>query len=97
MKKDLQINTVKCVGVSQIIPEDWADWIWCPLSEDAPFSWGGNNHSLVDAVSFRDHMENVLSYQDDEDLKDLIQEHLPAVLDIISYLEAGHVYIDLEK
>jgi hypothetical protein len=95
--KDLQIDTLKSVGVTQIIPEDWETWIWTDLSDDAPFSWGDNNHSLVDAVSFGDHLDSILKYKDDDDLEKTIKEHRPAIIDTLNYLHANKIYIDLEQ
>lgn len=94
--KDLQIDTLKSVGVTQIIPEEWGDWIWTGLSDNAPFSWGDNNHSLVDAHSFFDHLDSVLDYHEDE-YGDSINEHRPAILDTINYLNEKQIYIDLEE
>ena len=94
--KDLQIDTLKSVGVSQIIPEQWQDFIWTGLSDDAPFSWGDNNHSLVDAFSFGDHLDSVLDYYED-DYSEQIKEYRPAVFDTINYLESNKIYIDLEE
>ena len=93
--KDLQIDTLKSVGVTQIIPDNWKDFIWTGLSDDAPFSWGDNNHSLVDAFSFGDHLESVLDFYE-EDYEE-IKEHRQAVFDTINYLESNKIYIDLEE
>jgi hypothetical protein len=95
--KDLQINTLKAVAVSQIIPVDWKDWIWTELSDGAPFSWGDNNHSLVDAIGFGDHLDGVLEYHDEEELQQTIKKYRPAITDTINYLEANNIYIDLEE
>ena len=92
--KDLQIDTLKSVGVTQIIPEDWGHWIWTDLSDGAPFSWGDNNHSLVDAMSFKDHLDCILKYKDDDELEETIKEHRPAIIDTLKYLEAKNIYID---
>jgi hypothetical protein len=94
--KDLQIDTLQSVGVTQIIPKEWEDWIWTGLSDNAPFSWGDNNHSLVDAFSFGDHLDSVLDYHQD-DYEDVIKEYRQAVFDTINYLEANKIYIDLEE
>jgi hypothetical protein len=94
--KDLQIDTLQSVGVTQIIPEQWEDWVWTALSDDAPFSWGDNNHSLVDAFSFGDHLDSVLDYHQD-DYEDSIKEYRQAVFDTINYLNANKIYIDLEE
>lgn len=97
MKKELQIDELKSVGVTQIIPEDWGSWIWTDLSDGAPFSWGDNNHSLVDAVSFGDHLHSILEYKDDDELEETIKKHRPAIIDTLNYLEANKIYIDLEE
>lgn len=97
LNKDLVIDTLKSVGVTQIIPDDWEDWIWTGLSDGAPFSWGDNNHSLVDAFSFGNHLDSVLECQDDEDVQDTIKEHRQAIFDAINYLEANKIFIDLEQ
>jgi hypothetical protein len=95
--KDLQIDTFKSVGVTQIIPEEWGHWIWTAIGEDAPFSWGDCNHSLIDAFSFGDHLDSVLESQDDEDMEETIKEHRPAIFDTLNYLEANKIYINLEE
>ena len=94
--KDLQIDTLQSVGVTQVIPEQWEHFIWTALSDDAPFSWGDNNHRLVDAHSFLDHLDSVLDYHQD-DYEDVIKEYRQAVFDTINYLEANKIYIDLEE
>jgi len=96
MKKELQIDELKSIGVTQIIPEDWGHWIWTELSDGAPFSWGDNNHSLVDAASFRDHLEGILD-SNDVDFKDTIKEYRPAIIDILDYMTANNFYVDLEE
>jgi hypothetical protein len=97
--KDLQIDTHKSVAVSQIIPEQWNDWIWTSLSENAPFSWGDNFHSLVHAFAFKDHLEDVLDYEsgDDEDVTNSINEYRQSVFDILNYLEAENIFVDMEE
>ncbi len=98
MKKDLQIDTFKSVGIEQIIPDEWKDWIWTSLSEGAPFSWGDNNHSLVHPFSVKDHLEDVLDFEigDNEDVTNSINEHRQAVFDTLEYLEAENIFVDME-
>jgi hypothetical protein len=96
--KDLQIVSFSCAAVTQIIPDGWKDWIWTPLGDGAPFSCGDNNHSLVDAVGFGEHLDRVLkAYEAEEKFQETIKEHRPAVFDIIRHLEANKIYIDLER
>jgi hypothetical protein len=94
--KDLHIDTLKSVGVTQIIPDDWKNWIWTELSDGAPFSWGDNNHSLVDAFGFGDHLDSILDSQDEE-LQETIKEHRPAITDTLNYLFNHNIYVDLEE
>ena len=92
--KDLLIEDVKCVAMSQVMPEEWHSWIFCALSEDAPFSWGDNNLSLVSAERFLNHLEDVLDLHDDENT---IKEHKESVIDTLNYLSNKNIYIDLES
>jgi hypothetical protein len=94
--KDLKIESFSCVGVTQIIPKAWEDWIWTALNDGAPFSWGDNNHSLVEAAGFGEHLDKVLK-STESDFQDTIKEHRPAITDTLSYLHANKIYIDLER
>jgi hypothetical protein len=94
MKTDLLIEEVKHVAMSQVMPEEWHSWIFCALSEDAPFSWGDNNLSLVSAERFLNHLEDVLDLHDDENT---IKEHKESVIDTLNYLSNKNIYIDLES
>lgn len=94
--KDLQIESFSCVGVTQIIPEEWETWIWTALSDGAPFSWGDNNHSLVDAAGFGEHLDKVLK-SSKSDFQDTISDRWPAITDTLNYLHANKIYIDLER
>ncbi len=49
------------VNGTDLVPEDWGSWFWPRISEDAPFSWGDNSHSLVPLESFLDHCKEALS------------------------------------
>lgn len=92
--EDLQIDTLKSVGVTQIIPEDWEDWIWTDLSDGAPFSWGDNNHSLVDALSFGAHLTLILAAQGNNES---VNEHRIPIMDTIKDLHKNNIFIDLES
>lgn len=99
--KDLTIETTKFVELSTIVPDVWKDWFFNDISENAPFSWGDNNRTLVSAERFKDHAEDVLDmveseYEEGIVLND-IKEYRQAFLDTLSYLEANQIYIDLEN
>ena len=94
MKKDLLVEEVKHIAMSQVMPDDWHSWIFPAVSENAPFSWGDNNLSLVSAERFLNHLEDVLDLHDDENT---IKEHKESVIDTLNYLSNKNIYIDLES
>ena len=57
MKKDLRYHTARYVNVSDLVPKNWNSWFWASISDNAPFTWGSNNHSLVDVESFIEAFE----------------------------------------
>ena len=97
MKKDLNIQNCKFVEITSIVPKEWTGWFYSAISQDAPFSWGDNNRTMVDAQSFANHIDEVLSYQDDEKTLSEIEKHQDAFYDALNYLGAKKIYIDLEN
>lgn len=95
MQKELEIDTFKSVGVTQLIPDEWESFIWTGLSDGAPFSWGDNNHTLVDAMSFKIHLDNVLDLYGEEE--ECIEKHRQSVFDTLIHLQTRNIYIDLEQ
>jgi hypothetical protein len=83
--------TVDMVEVSSIVPENWAWWFYSIISENAPFSWGDNNRTLVTASRFYDHVKECLEINASEVPEEEIQEFLKVVEDL------GETYIDLEN
>ena len=58
---------------------------WCLISDNAPFSWGDNNRTLVTASSLANHCQDRL---DDR----------PSYLNLLQSLrELGETYVDLES
>jgi len=90
----IEVQTAKFVPVTSIVPELWKAWFYHEISEDAPFSWGDNNKSLVDALDFRHHVENVLDLHSEEEN---IKEDYQSFMDILTYLSQDRIYIDLEN
>ena len=94
MKKDLLIEDVKCVALSQVMPEEWHSWIFYALSEDAPFSWGDNNMTLIHADRLMDHLVDTLDLNDQEKN---IEDFRESTIDTLNYLSNKNIYIDLES
>lgn len=79
-----RVRSCSYIAATDLVPPLWRRWFWGLISEDAPFSWGDNNLSLVRASRFADHCEDRL---DDG----------PATTRFINKLRAlGETYIDLE-
>jgi hypothetical protein len=100
--KDIVIESAKFVEVSTIVPDDWKDWFFANLSDNAPFSWGDNNRTLVSAERFKDQALDVLDMMDDDEdesnyIVQDIKEYKQSFLDTLSYLESNSIYIDLES
>lgn len=96
MNKNLTIETCEFVPITSIVPKEWGGWFYTSISENAPFSWGDNNRTMVDAQSFANHVDEVFSYQDGQQSAD-IEKYQDAFYDTLNYLGAKRIYIDLEN
>jgi len=90
MNETIDRQTVGFVEVTSLVPKDWTTWFYAVISEDAPFSWGDNNRTLVTAERFYNHCANRL-----EDIDEITQEEIESFLETIK--ELGQTYIDLEN
>ena len=91
---NLPIDTLRATPVSMILPPEWRDWVWTAISEGAPFSWGDNNHSLVDPLDFGDHLQDVMEVWKDDDFAE--SDEAKRVFEILTYLHQNHIFVDLE-
>jgi hypothetical protein len=78
---NVRIETCEFVRASEIVP----DMPWEEISESAPFTWGGNDRSLVAASRLADHCMDILD--DTEEKRELVK----------NLRELGETYIDLEN
>lgn len=81
-----KIKIVKYVSATALVPRLWKEWFWGEASEDAPFSWGDNDHTLVTGARFLQHCLRTLETPAQ---KAMLTERVQAMV------PAG-VYIDLE-
>ena len=102
------IKSTPYVEVTDIVPKDWPSF-WDIVSEDAPFTWGINNRTLVAASDFKDHAVNRIGAElpevapsDDEVL--YIETNMEDNVTYSDYMdfvetleELGEIYIDLEN
>jgi len=52
-----KIVTYPCVPLTSLVPKQWEHWFYAVISDNAPFSWGDNDHTLVNAQFFANHCE----------------------------------------
>ena len=83
--KKINVQTCEFVSATDLVPRTWNTWFWGLISENAPFSWGDNNRSMVTACDFAIHCEQRL----DDSRK--VQHFLNKVRKL------GDMYIDLES
>lgn len=84
-----KLETCCFVSISSIVPERLADPFWEAISQNAPFSWGDNNRSLICAYDLLRHIDQI------EDSIDLDPEELAIITKELASLE--DTYIDLEN
>ena len=83
-------HTCEFVLASQLIPArvdnfGWREEFWCAISDNAPFSWGDNDRTMVTASRVADHCQNRLD--DSPRAKRLLKK----------LWDLGETYIDLEN
>lgn len=59
MSKKIKIETCRFVPVTSIVPKNWWYWFYEAISDNAPFTWGDNNRSMVDVQTFLNHCDAV--------------------------------------
>lgn len=90
------IKTCKFVEASDLVPPQWTTWFWCCISENAPFSWGDNSHSLVYASDFAEHCKDRLESQ--SNISSMTGVKSSDITMFISKLQSlENTYIDLEN
>lgn len=67
------------------------DELYGMISENAPFSWGDNDRTLVTADRFQSHFSETLAYEG------LQEADYKGVFDTLEQLSEHQVYIDLEN
>jgi hypothetical protein len=55
MAKKIKVQTCKFVPVSSLVPDSWGLWFYDAITQDAPFSWGDNNRTMITAQRFYGH------------------------------------------
>lgn len=85
-------RTIKYVTLTDVCKG--AESLFEMLSENAPFTWGDNDHSLVTKQRFQDHLESVVNSDDDAPWSN--EPGLVSVLDRLNSL-SDDTLIDLES
>lgn len=93
----VKIETCKFVPASQVVPKAWQNWFWELFSEDAPFTWGDNNRSMITPEQFADHAKECLEFVDDEHIDGYDPQDVNDWLAEIEKLGKKNVLIDMEN
>ena len=87
----MNINTIKVVSSSQIIPPAWGDLgFWEELTDNVDWCFGNNAYSLVSAKEFLEWMLSIVN-------EDYGNTEIESVSKTLSFLTTEKVYIDLES
>ncbi len=89
-----EVVNLAAYPLSKLFPEKWKSWIFDALSDDAPFSWGDNDHTLVTIARFRSWLEEVMDWVDFEQHND---ELTLEVYEKLKQLEQQEAFIDLDN
>ena len=89
------MSTLQYFEISAITPKEWHCWFFNILSDNAPFSWGDNNRTLVTAERLHDHCVNILDGIPEEESSTVSQVEIDEFLRNLENL--GQTYIDLEN
>ena len=87
------VQLIEFLPASAIAPASWQDWFWDTFAQNAPFSWGDNNRTLVTASRFKEHAAARLAPVVEDG--DLTQQELEEFLTRLDKL--GELYVDLEN
>ena len=93
------VETCKFVPATSLVPRSWDSWFWAPFSENAPFTWGNNNRSMVDFESFIEHAAETFSNGEDLSIAGCraFKKWLVRMAAFRDEAKHGPVYIDLEN
>jgi hypothetical protein len=88
------IQTCRFIDVTDLVPKAWRFWFWQLISENAPFSWGDNNRTMVNIGAFINHCKWCL-----EDCEETSKSAITRFLNKLEKLDTGAdaPYIDLEN
>lgn len=86
----MQRETCEFIPLTNIVPEVWKGWFFDVISDNAPFSWGDNDRTMVRADRLKEHCEDRIKPEEEEVDKDFTDLFLN-LLDAL-----GETYIDLE-
>ena len=84
-----KMQTLQFIAASDLIQKSLGKF-WAAVTEDAPFSFGDNNRTLITASRLADHCDDTVCYDDNFDTDEVNKF-------IAELRELGDTYIDLEN
>jgi len=91
--QSITFNDTEFVEATDLVPKKMRSWFWDRFSENASFSFGDNNRTLITAERFADHAKDVMEMAVEDGCA--TQEEADKFLAVLEAL--GQTYIDLEN
>lgn len=90
-------RVITYIPMSALVPEEWAIPFWARFSEDAPFTWGDNDGSLIRLSRFVEHAKkSVRVTKDIKPHRRKAYRAWMALLDTMCASRLEHMYVNLE-
>ena len=95
-KQDIldEVEDITFLPATTVIPRDWDDFFWAVIAENAPFSWGDNEHTLIRTYRLADHIDYV--FYDEHLISSGEKKNLLKLLEDLENIH-GIKYIDMES
>jgi hypothetical protein len=81
--------------ITNIVPENWHSWFFGRISENAPFSWGDNNRTLITMDRLIPHLEDTFDASELEEYGVTKEEWYSYIEYLASFTPM--TYVDLEN
>ena len=92
----VKTETCKFIPISKLVPKKWMGWFYDVISQNAPFTWGDNNRTLITANRLANHAKECLDNDLDNDHDDLTTQK-EADKWVAEVRKLGATLIDLEN
>lgn len=86
------VRHCRFVPVSLLLEEGSRDWFYSAISENAPFSWGDNDRTLIRAKRLKDYLKKTSEWQTRKHAR-----QKKALIGKLDFLDKRDTLLDLES